>query len=240
MKFFKIIIALVTFNGPSLPASADNSVEIEDLPVLEQDNSRLILVEPFQLWRNSSGECVEGEYCWSEIPQQKIRDELSLFESETVIHKINSDGSLSYLVSKVGSKAGQYRVTQYAMIYMSLPCKAEDPDAGIRRVGAGVRVTAKVTTKRNNLNLSGFIPLAVAASRNWARGEIRINSWGLSSSDNTVSTFLDSGGLALDEAGIQSAIESMAVARVLLNDKDTKITPWTLAVKETSEGSCSG
>lgn len=212
--------------------------EISDFPIISQDDNRLMLIEPVQLWRASDGTCVEGERCWSALDQARVREELSLFESETAIHKVNSEGSLTFLDSLIGSEAGDYRVTQYAMAYTNLPCSTLNPNAGIRRVGAGVRVSAKIKTTKRNVNLGGFLPIAIAASNNSASGEIRINSWGMSSSNNAISTFLDVGGLALNEAGIQKAIESMAVARVLLNDEDTKITPWTLAIQETSIGSC--
>ncbi|TLP60435.1 hypothetical protein FEE96_16395 [Parasedimentitalea maritima] len=212
--------------------------EVAQAPIISSDNTQLLLVEPVQLWRDRLGNCVSTERCWSELSQEQIRDELSLFEAKTVINKVNQDGSLSYLTGKASAEAGKYRVTQYAMVYTNQPCGSDDEPGGVRRVGAGVRVTANITTNKKNINLGALIPLAVAANRSWARGEIQINSWGISSSDNAVSTYLNVGGLALNEAGIQKAIESMAVARVLLNDDDTKISPWTLAVREIEPGSC--
>lgn len=213
--------------------------QVAQFPILPADQEDLVLVDPFQAWKDLLGRCVDNQRCWSDMTQEQIRNELSLFESKTIVSKVNKDGTLSHFVSSIGAEAGRYRVTQYAMSYINLPCNQSDPSAGIQRVGVGVRVTADLRTRKRNINLGGFIPIAIAANDEKVSGEIQINSWGISADDRSLSTYLNSGGLALNEDGIQRAIETMAVARVLMDNPTTKLSPWTLAVREREQGSCS-
>ncbi len=205
---------------------------------ISRGGDHALFVEPVQNWRDANGGCIEGGECWSDRSREDIRNRLSIVQAETRLYEQQENGRLSYLGSSASIGRGKYRLEKYVIAFTNKPCRPEDPGAGLQRVGVGVRVTADIVSRTRNLELDGLLTAAVAASQNELRGEMAIRSWGVNSTNRTLSSLISRANVSLNEDGVQKALSALTVGEVLLEDPDTVLSPWTFAIVEAEPGSC--
>lgn len=229
------IRTLVTLSCALTVSACDTSVSLE---TVIRDDAEVIMINPVKDWQDRSGKCIAGERCWSELTTQQIRDELTLNQAQTYVHKVDRSGGLTFLGDGITGSRGRYIVDQTYFSYTNIDCVADDDSAGLKRVGVGVRVRADIRTNSAKINLSGLLPVAIAAQQNLVTGRISAETWGVSSSNRTINSLRSVSGLALDVGAVQKAITAMTVVEALIEDPNSQLSPHSFAIVESEPGSC--
>jgi len=173
----------------------------------------------------------------SSIDPKDVVGLLPNVDENLTIESVDSSGSVKPVFGGVTQEKGNYRLTYYYYRYANRRCVENNPDGGTVAIGIGMRITATINTNKKSLNVSGIIPLSVAASENRASGKVRIESFGITSSSATLTSYLK-GSTSLDADGLKSAIESMGVIKAVLEINALKPIPQYLFIDGTNPDQC--
>lgn len=170
---------------------------------------------------------------WVQLTNEQILNLLSNTHSEISIGKFSADGKVTYLVADATAEKGTYQVIMDYTPYIVED--AVDPKSGTKigdaRVGVGLRLTAKVTTNKANINLSSLLALGVAASLDQLKGTMTVDTIGI--------RIAGSGGpilsnTSIDETSILKTLEALAVIQSKVADSSTHLDPQVIWVKPVS------
>lgn len=170
---------------------------------------------------------------WVQLNNQEILNLLSNTRSEISVAQFSSDGTLTYLVAQATAKKGTYQVTMDYTPYIVED--AVDPSSGEKigdaRVGVGLRLTAKITTNKANINLGSLLALGIAANLDQLKGTMTVDTIGI--------RLANSGGpilsnATIDETSILKTLEGLAVIQAKIGDESTHLDPQVIWVKPIS------
>lgn len=207
-------------------------------PYIEEGVHRVVLVEAFEVpkvIRVVDGQ--QQEVFWESLTEPERRARLPLTDTVVMIERQNTDGSFSFAPVSASAGKGVYRVSFAYMKYRNEACQPDRPEAGTVRIGVGLRVSATITTRTAGLNLGGLLPFAFSFQNKRMSGELTIKTIGIVSPSSVLSGYLRQ-GVGLTEESIVQAMESMAVAKAILEDNDTRSVPHAMAIVETTPGAC--
>lgn len=152
--------------------------------------------------------------------------------SSISISKINEDGSLGFIYGSVTGKRGKYLAVMDFSNYVIDDYKDRNGSiVGEARYGIGLRLSARIETKKRGINIGSILKLGVAASKDELNGALLVEAIGLTSQE--IQNLLPGIMPSIDETSIQSALESMAAVKAKIGESETKIGARVLAVKMT-------
>ena len=170
---------------------------------------------------------------WTQLSNGEIVNLLSNTRSEISVGKFSSDGKVTYLVAQATAEAGAYQVIMDYTPYIVED--AVDPNSkdkiGDARVGVGLRMTAKVTTQKANINLGSLLALGIAANLGQLRGTMTVDTIGIRIAGSS-GPILSS--TTIDETSIQKTLEGLAVIQSKIADASTHLDPQVIWVKPIS------
>ena len=152
------------------------------------------------------------------------------------VSKIESGFNISYLAGSIARTKGHYRVYMDYTKYVTEDVNDADPSGSKNmkdnvqyRIGVGLRIAARVETKKKNVDLGGLFKIGFAAGRNDLTGSLQVEVIGVTSAeiDSLVPGLLGT----IDEGAIQNIMESMAAIKAKFRDPDTIVKPHYLAWK---------
>jgi hypothetical protein len=135
--------------------------------------------------------------------------------------KAEASGTIKYLNAGITAEAGSYRVILDYMKY-----RLDQRPDGFVRVGVGLRLTAKIQTTKENLDLGSLVAVGFAAKAGSVRGTLEVECIGINSDEITLLFPTPS---QIDETTIQKALEAVASIKSKINDPKTKLDPQEVA-----------
>lgn len=162
------------------------------------------------------------------IPAKDMGAFLSQADESIEIEQFLMGASVTAPVAGGSVDKGNYQVVYYYYRYRSIPCPG-GPGSGGVAIGVGLRVTATFKSFKTNVSVSGFMPLAVAASASKVSGNIRIEQSGISSGTGSISSYL-AGATDLNPESIRKAVESFGVVKAVFETPSLTLTPYYLFV----------
>lgn len=163
------------------------------------------------------------------LKPSEIRGRLTSTETFITVEKRDSSGSLTYLGAGGKVSKGSYRVTFDYTNYTNQNIAFSDSgnDKSIGRVGVGLRITADLETSSNDVDLSGLIPIGLAAQDKKVTGQLKFRVYGMSNDKVSLSAPTQS---ILDVSSIQKSFEAAAAVRILFGLDETKLEPYLIGV----------
>ena len=99
------------------------------------------------------------------------------------------------------------------------------------RVGVGLRLTAKVTTNKANINLGSLLALGIAANLDQLKGTMTVDTIGIRISGSGGPILSNT---TIDETSILKTLEALAVIQSKIADQSTHLAPQVIWVKPIS------
>lgn len=181
------------------------------------------------------GKTMERVY-WSSLADTTKRSLLPIQSAQVSVRKIESNASLGYLNSTISGEKGEYVVVMDYMKYrvesITDSSQTSDRIIGNAKIGVGLRIKARVSTSKKNLNLGSLLGLGIEARRENLSGSISVDVIGIDSRDVTNLIPLTS---EIDQTSIQSALQALASIKAKIYEEKTMLTPHVVAVTDVSE-----
>lgn len=217
------LLATGCSNNTVVPANSDSYGQMAMIPL-----SNPIPIKSLEVYDQKSGKRISSDIL--SMKSSDIRKRLTTYEAITTIQKRDVSGGLTYLGSGAKVGKGSYVIT---FDYVNSSTQEVVFDEAKRRValgkiGVGVRITAEITTKTNDINISGLIPLGVAYQSNNISGGIYFKAFGLN--NDKVPSLIPVDMQELNAAGLQKAFEAAATVRVLMSLDETSLEPYLIGV----------
>jgi hypothetical protein len=92
----------------------------------------------------------------------------------------------------------------------------------------GVRVVAKLTTTKADIDIGSIFAIGLAAKAGYLKGQIEVLKIGIDSPE--LSLILPPPA-EINDTSLQDALQAVAAIRAKLYDQNTKIRPYVLAVE---------
>lgn len=226
------IAAIVALSGCTTPQTP---VPITSIPVGATD--WVIMDPPLRSPRITFPDPNTGQdvtRAWVQLSNEQILNLLSNTRSEISVGKYGADGKLTYLVAQATAEKGQYQVIMDYTPYIVED--AIDPTSkekiGDARVGVGLRLTAKVSTEKANINLGSLLALGIAANLDQLKGTMTVDTIGIRIAGSSGPILSNT---TIDETSIQKTLEALAVIQSKIADSSTYLDPQVIWVKPVSE-----
>ncbi len=228
---------------------------IGDLKRLVRSETKWVIMDPplrspnIEFFDNSPKNPTERKVVtknWAELNNPQIVNLLSNTRAEISVGKIDSYGKITYLPGNLTRETGSYKVIMdytnyivddvidpsYTVINEVTGSSIEPHKIGDVRVGVGLRLTANITTNKNNVNLGGLMALGLAANSNKVQGYMHIDTIGIRLKGNS-GIILSS--TTIDESSILKAVETLAIIQSKIADETTHLDPQVIWVKPISD-----
>lgn len=234
MKYCKRIIICCLFvlitagcaSMPSIGASMDILMTQEMIPL-----DIPLPIETIEVYDDVTKSRIEVDVL--SLESSKIRERLTSTETFISVEKRDSSGSLTYLGSGGRVSRGIYRVTFDYVNYMNQKVTFTDSDeVAVGKIGVGLRIIAELETNEDNVDLSGLLPLGLAAKDNKVTGNLKFHVYGISNDKISLAVPTES---ILDVSSIQKSFESAAAVRILFGLEETKLEPYLLGIADISQ-----
>lgn len=142
--------------------------------------------------------------------------------------KVTGSGELSYLTGKITADKGKYvAFMDYANFFIDDLTDGQDV-IGRARVGVGLRLVARVATKKRGIDLGSILKIGFAANKSELSGELEVRAIGVTSKE--IQNLLPGSLPNLDESSIQRALEAMAAVKTKIYNSETSVQPRIMAV----------
>lgn len=158
-----------------------------------------------------------------------IRKRLTSTRTFISVEKQDSNGSFSYIGAGGQVSKGTYRVTFDYTNYLNKPFQIDDNTSAIARVGVGLRVTALLDTSSKSVDVSGLLPIGLAAKDNKVSGQIEYYVYGMSNDKISIAA---PSPKTLDLSSIQEAFEASAKTKVMFNLDETTLEPYLIGLAQ--------
>lgn len=202
--------------------------------------SKEVLLTPFPvakvIYFDNAG--TEHDVPWATLTGAVQRSQLPNESLFVEIRRVTQDGSISILPVQVTASKGEYEFVYRWMKYRTQYCSATDQSAGFMRVGVGLDVVIRVSTRKSNLNVSGLGPVTAAARDSKFTGSLNVDTIGLGTNSAALAGFLGNSGISEESAN--DAGKAIAVVKAVIENNETILTPHTLSVIERTPGACTG
>lgn len=237
MKTIKAVtvVAFVSLFGLSGCATIDTSKPTIDKAIIDGGYVSKVQMIPMEIpmpvrtievYDEATKKRVEADVL--SLKSSEIRGRLTSTETFITIEKRDTSGSLSYLGAGGKVSRGSYRVTFDYANYTNQNISFNDATA-IGRIGVGLRITADLETSANNVDLSGLIPIGLAAQDGKVTGQLSFRVYGMSNDKISLSAPTQS---ILDVSAIQKSFEAAAAVRILFGLEETKLEPYLIGVAD--------
>lgn len=230
-KTLMIFAVFFTLSGCAsilTPKSTINSVPgISKARMIPNENPMAITT--IEIWDPKQNRRIEADVL--SLQPAVIRGRLTSTETLVSVEKRDTSGTFTYLGSGGKVAKGSYRVIFDYANYTNQSITFTDNNKAIGKIGVGLRITAELETNENGVDLSGLIPIGLAAQDKKVSGQLRFHVYGMSN---------DKVGLAvptqaiLDVSAIQKSFEAAAAVRILFGLEDTKLEPYLIGVADIS------
>lgn len=204
----------------------------------ENEFKGYIPVEPIPIDVVSAYDQATGTYrnvLWASLSSAEKLALLPLQTAEVSVRKLDVTAGGKFLSSSASVSKGSYEVVMDYMKYLVDTLKSpDDVYLGNRRIGIGVRMTARVKTEKADLNIAGLGPLTAEATMGNLSGSLSVNVIGIDSRDVTNLIPITS---QLDQTSIQAALQALAAVKTKMWDTSaTVVTPHVVAVQQRQSG----
>jgi len=176
------------------------------------------------------------ETCWAALSPREKLALMPLQTAEVSVRQMDAQSSMKFIGSSASVAAGNYEVVMDYMKYMTDTVVTKDSVyIGSRKVGIGLRMTARVRTFKSDINISGLSALATEATLSHLSGSLSVNVIGIDSRDVTNLIPITS---QLDQSSIEAALQALAAVKTKMWDTlETTITPHIVAVQQRVDSS---
>jgi hypothetical protein len=176
------------------------------------------------------------ETCWASLSPREILALLPLQTAEVSVRQLDAQSSMKFIGSSASVEVGNYEVVMDYMKYLTDTVVTKDSVyIGSRKIGIGLRMTARVRTSKSDINISGLSALATQATLSHLSGSLSVNVIGIDSRDVTNLIPITS---QLDQSSIEAALQALAAVKTKMWDTlETTITPHIVAVQQRVDSS---
>lgn len=153
-------------------------------------------------------------------------EKLSFMKNDNVLLSIwetLNDVEVSLGSAAVSSRNKSYRIVMDYSKHRTIMHR----NLGKGRIGVGLRLVAKITTSKNNLNLGDFFALGAAAESNHLHGTLSIEVIGIQSRD--ISSLIPLPG-ELNQTTMQNAMQALSTIKSRIHDSDTQLHPQVIGI----------
>lgn len=161
---------------------------------------------------------------------------LTGFSSYVTIERISADGKIEYSkAATITGAAGSYKVIMDFIAYDIVPINDNKNNLiAYGREGAGLRVTANISTVDGGINVSGLSNLAVEAKASRLSGTLLVDVIGISSTDilNLIPLTAE-----IDQSSITAVLQALASIKTKILDNETVLTPYLISIRKLSDDS---
>lgn len=163
------------------------------------------------------------------LDSKTIRNRLTSTRTFISVEKQNSNGEFNYVGAGGKVSKGTYKVTFDYTNYMNRNIDIDDNTTAIARIGVGLRVTATLDTSSKEVDVSGLLPIGLAAKDNKVSGQIEYYVYGMSNDKISVAA---PSPKTLDLSSIQEAFEASAKTKVMFNLDETSLEPYIIGLAQ--------
>ncbi|MDN3442650.1 hypothetical protein QL898_13540 [Psychrobacter sp. APC 3279] len=236
------------------PGVKSVQMPIKDLSMLVKSNEAWVIMDPplrspkITFFDNSPKNPIERKIVtkhWAELEHKQIMELLSNTRAEISVSKVESNGTITYLPGTLTRDKGNYKVimdytayivddvidSSYTEFSTAIGLSTKPHKIGDVRVGVGLRLTANITTNKNNVNLGGLIPLGLAAKSNKVQGYMHVDTIGIRLKGNSGIILSNT---TIDESSILKTVETLAIMQSRIADETTHLDPQVIWVKPIS------
>jgi len=156
----------------------------------------------------------------------KLLPDLSIVFS---IKKYDNTGNATYGLTGVTAEEGSYEINYDVVKFTT--ADVSDPNGRCKtyeRVGAGIRVTANITTFKSNLDVSNLVNLATSASKD-ERGGLSIHVFGIEGRE--VMGLIPSSNTTIENNSINALLQAIGIIKYKLYDDAISLVPRIFAVQ---------
>ncbi len=159
-----------------------------------------------------------------ELPHNRtLLNSFSNIVSNVTVYEMSQGGELKVLGVGISGKSKTYQVI-YDFSQTQTVLSDEDSNYESILVGIGVRMVAKIKTKKAGINLSSPFGLVADIEKIEGSLEVRVSGVGSQKINDLIPTTAD-----LSPSSISTALQAVATIKSHIYDKETVITPQVLA-----------
>jgi hypothetical protein len=162
--------------------------------------------------------------------QEKLKSLLPDFNIDFYIRYFSTSGT-SYGISGVTGNPGNYEVVYDITKSTTIPFSsvAGNTPGSFIRVGVGIRIKASITTFQSDMDVSSLWHLARAADSEQLKGGLSYSLFGIDGPG--VINMSPNSNAMIEASSISTFMQSIAVLKSRLNDKDIVLIPRVFAVQ---------
>jgi hypothetical protein len=166
---------------------------------------------------------------WKDMTNEMVREKLPDVVSSITVENKNASVNAGFLVANVTGSVGEYSVTFEYIKYYVVPAidKTSKKTIGTGRIGVGMRMTAGVSTNKENLDLGNLLALGIAAQNNDLSGRLHVQVFGIDTAGVTIPITDE----PISQDNIQQVLTVLATLKSKIADSTTILTPYVLEVK---------
>lgn len=161
------------------------------------------------------------------LTSKQIRSRLTSTRTFISVEQRDSSGEFSYIGAGGKVSKGTYRITFDYVNYMNKSIELSKSQSAIGRIGVGLRVTATLDSESKNVDVSGLLPIGLAAKDKKISGQIEYYVYGMSNDKISVAA---PSPKTLDLSSIQEAFEASAKTKVMFNLDETILEPYLIGL----------
>ena len=218
-----IAITLSACAGLTANKTAFLSVAVSEADMIPVKNP--MPVQTIEIYDDAQKKRLEADVL--SLESKVIRRRLTSTRTFISVEKRDSSGEFSYVGAGGKVSKGSYRVTFDYANYMNREIEIDENTTAIGRVGVGLRVTATLDTSSNEVDVSGLLPIGLAAKDNKVSGQIEYYVYGMSNDKISVAA---PSPKTLDLSSIQEAFEASAKTKVMFNLDETVLEPYLIGL----------
>lgn len=219
-----ILGALLTGCAISQPPGIESAVS--QPPGIGESGPIYVSIDPRSSpWFDKETSSGPKRIFWDDLKNAEVNANLSLERSFVSVVKNDASATAGFASSKFSADAGKYKTTlDYAKFRDDVMGDSQTPV----RVGVGVRIVAEITTSKADLDLGSIFAIAFAAKAGYLKGQIEVLKIGI---DSPSFTLVLPPPTDINDTSLQNALQAVASIRAKMNDPDTKLTPYIMAVQ---------
>ncbi|WP_448552703.1 hypothetical protein [Thalassotalea montiporae] len=218
-----IVLTLSACANMSAEKVARLSVAVSEADMIPVKNP--IAVQTIEVYDKAQKKRIEADVL--ALESKTIRRRLTSTRTFISVEKRDSSGGFSYVGAGGKVSKGTYRVTFDYTNYMNRDIDINETTTAIGRVGVGLRVTATLDTSSKEVDVSGLLPIGLAAKDNKVSGQIEYYVYGMSNDKISVAA---PSPKTLDLSSIQEAFEASAKTKVMFNLDETVLEPYLIGL----------
>jgi 5-hydroxyisourate hydrolase-like protein (transthyretin family) len=229
-----LILALIVWlpGCATVSMSSMNNRDIANISISETDMIPIknpMAVHSIEIFDLAKNERIEADVL--SLSSKQIRSRLTSTRTFISVEQRDSSGRFSYIGTGGKVARGTYRITFDYVNYMNKSIQLSEVQSAIGRIGVGLRVTATLDTENNDIDISGLLPIGLAAKDRKVSGQIEYYVYGMSNDKISVAAPTPK---TLDLSSIQEAFEAAAKTKVMFNLDETILEPYLIGLARVS------